>query len=254
MTTAGSPELALTQWRRPTPWSHGWFVTRVWLLRLRRMASDLVRGPRRLQRGDAAAFTAVCGQSLTRLMGDRRPAEEEYQLGKIINLRRAAASLDGLVLPAGATFSFWRQVGPATSTRGFVVGRMLQQGCLVPAVGGGLCQLSNALYDVALQAGCEIIERHGHSRVVPGSDAESGRDATVAWNYVDLRFRSSRPLRLDVRLENGVLEVSLTGRLQDGGSAKPVTAMTLLETPLAHARSCATCDEVKCFRHEKRQA
>ncbi len=86
-------------------------------------------------------------------------------------------------------FSFWRHVGRPTRGRGFADGRELREGCIVPSVGGGFCQLSNALYAAALDAGCEIVERHAHSRRVPGSMAEAGRDATVFWNYVDLRFR-----------------------------------------------------------------
>jgi vancomycin resistance protein YoaR len=81
-----------------------------------------------------------------------------------------------------------------------VRGRELRQGCLIPTVGGGLCQLSNALYDCALKAGLTIEERHAHTQVVPGSLAEIGRDATVFWNYVDLRFRSEHGFVLRVDL------------------------------------------------------
>ena len=69
------------------------------------------------------------------------------------------------------------------------MGRELREGCLVPSIGGGLCQLSNALYDAALRAGLQVVERHRHTQVVPGSLAESDRDATVFWNYRDLRLR-----------------------------------------------------------------
>ena len=97
------------------------------------------------------------------------------------------------MVPAGETFSFWKQVGRATRRRGFVAGRELREGCLVANIGGGLCQLSNALYEAALAAGFEIVERHAHSRRVPGSRAALQRDATVFWNYVDLRFRARAP-------------------------------------------------------------
>ncbi len=92
---------------------------------------------------------------------------------------------------------------------------------MIPAIGGGLCQLSNALYDVALAAGCEIVERHAHSRTVPGSAAAAGRDATVAWNYVDLRFSSPRELRLGVRLDSDDLVVELSARIGSGSNAQP---------------------------------
>ena len=68
-----------------------------------------------------------------------------------------------------------------------------------------LPEAANALYDAALKAGCEIVERHGHSRIVPGSAAVTGRDATIAWNYVDLRFKSAQTLMLRVQLERDAL-------------------------------------------------
>ena len=52
----------------------------------------------------------------------------------------------------------------------------------------------------ALDAGAVIVERHAHTRVVPGSAAERGQDATVFWNYVDLRCRFSRAVRIEARL------------------------------------------------------
>ena len=53
----------------------------------------------------------------------------------------------------GETFSFWRAAGRATRARGYVIGRELRQGCMIPTIGGGLCQLTNALSRVAHQAG-----------------------------------------------------------------------------------------------------
>jgi vancomycin resistance protein VanW len=113
------------------------------------------------------------------LFVDDREAERAYELGKVQNLRAALPYLHGVEIPAGEIFSFWRQVGRATHGRGFVRGRMVQAGCVVPAIGGGLCQLSNALYELALRTGCEIVERHAHSHRLAGMPQH---DATVAWN------------------------------------------------------------------------
>ncbi|MGD0190958.1 MAG: VanW family protein [Rhizomicrobium sp.] len=170
------------------------------------------------------------------------------QQGKVENLRVAARRLDGTLLTPGAVFGFWKQLGRPARRRGFVSGRMLQQGCIVPAAGGGLCQLSNALYDVALNAGCEIIERHAHSRKIPGSAAETGRDATVAWNYVDLRFRSPQPLLLRVRLTADELFVELRAKTGVEGHAYRDTSRREVE---GFGETCATCNEVSCFRHER---
>jgi vancomycin resistance protein YoaR len=187
------------------------------------------------------------GGSRTRLWIENHPAERRLEAGKVQNLRLAAAALDGLVIPAGEVFSFWRHVGPPTARRGFVEGRMLQQGCMVASVGGGLCQLSNSLYEAALEAGCEIVERHRHSRRVPGSQAALGRDATVAWNYVDLRFRPRVAMRLGVVIDEESLWVTLSRRTPPDG---PHAIEAGLEPLLPAAASCATCGRDACSLHE----
>jgi hypothetical protein len=242
-------DLSTAEWRRPTRWSHAVHRAKARLFQLRRALADL-NGPRRLAPAADSSFQVVLGHSQSALAGDVRPEERLYELGKIENLRQAARRLDGICVPAGQVFSFWRQLGPATASRGFVIGRMLQEGCLVPAVGGGLCQLSNALFDAALQSGCEIVECHRHSRLVPGSAAALGRDATVAWNYVDLRFRAPRTLRIGVRVEARVLDVVFTGHGEDG-PFHPADVLSLaLDEPVGSANSCATCDAEDCFRRE----
>lgn len=221
------------------------FRAKVAAHRARRLLVDWQSGPTRLGKEAADGFAALAGQSRTALWPEGLAQERLLQLGKVQNLRRAAAALDGVLIRRGEIFSFWRQVGRASRARGYVAGRMLQQGCMVPAVGGGLCQLSNALYDVALQAGCTIVERHAHSRVVPGSQAAIGRDATVAWNYVDLRFKAPRDLRLQVRLDRHDLQVRLLAR-----EAVTPRIDRLTFAPRDHAaQSCDTCNEVDCFRH-----
>ena len=211
--------------RAPTRASQALFEAKAAVFRARRSLLELGRAPKRLARAaDRTPFGVALARSVTPLWADPNLSEQAMQLGKVQNLRRAAAALDGLVLGPGQVFSFWRQVGQATKRRGFVPGRMLREGCMMPAIGGGLCQLSNALYDVALSAGCCIVERHAHSFRVPGSAAEAGRDATVAWNYVDLRFSSPRELLLSVRLSSRELSVSLRTRAR-----RPVDAGASLD-------------------------
>lgn len=242
----------MAEWAAPDRWSHLVFGAKAIVYRARRLFADLVSGPRRLAKVVDGDFTTTLAECRTPLWSDGRPEEYAYQLGKVQNLRRAAAALDGVLVPAGEVFSFWRQIGRASRRRGFVAGRMLQQGCLVPATGGGLCQLSNAIYEAALQAGCEIVERHAHSRRVAGSAAALGRDATVAWNYVDLRFRPRKALRIEARLTREELIVRFRG--EEGTVAPRPTSTTETVAPGATARSCATCGEVSCFRHEHHAA
>lgn len=117
--------------------------------------------------------------------------------GKIQNLRLAASRINGVEIPSGELFSFWKYVGKPSKKNGYIVGREIREGCIVPSIGGGLCQLSNALYDAAVKAGFQIVERHRHSPVVKGSLAEQDRDATIKWNYLDLRFCSDEAFRIE---------------------------------------------------------
>ena len=153
--------------------------------RVKRFASDFARPMRRwpLEAGASqGALLAELSTPLHAVEAERDPGEARLVEGKIHNLRTALRRLDGARVPAGETFSFWRQIGRATRRAGYVEGRELREGCIIPAIGGGLCQLSNALYGAALDAGCEIIERHPHSQAVPGFSAEYRRDATIFWN------------------------------------------------------------------------
>lgn len=245
-------QTAAPRWR-PTRFSTLVFRSKAAWLQAKRGWRDLASGLWRLDRGSFEPFPDIIAESRTPLWSDPRPEEQAHQLGKVQNLRRAAKALDRTVIPAGETFSFWRQVGRASRRRGYVDGRMLQQGCLVPAIGGGLCQLSNALYEVALRGGTEIVERHAHSRVVPGSAAAYGRDATIAWNYIDFRFRATEPLLLETRLERDALIVRLRARSgANPGKPAPATARAEDTPPPLAASSCATCNDTACFRHERR--
>jgi hypothetical protein len=179
------------------------------LLILRRMARDALAPPPRLGRAalPAGAVPLACDEH--RLYTLAEPRERALELGKVQNLRVASAAVDGLVLEPGETFSFWRAAGRPGRSKGYVIGRELRLGCMIPSVGGGICQLTNALSRVAHQAGLELVERHSHSVHPEGFFIDAETDATVFWNYVDLRFRSDRRVRIGAALTETTLVVRL---------------------------------------------
>lgn len=185
--------------------------------------------------------------------GTPSPQEQWLERGKVHNLRVACQRLNGLQLPAGKPFSFWAHVGAPTRWHGFVEGRELREGCLIPSVGGGLCQLSNGLYAAALKAGFTILERHAHTEVIPGSQAELGQDATVFWNYVDLRFQAPGSVTLKAYLTDQQLVVAFYGALESNSEAeKKVTVPVVLTDTNVDPHgpnSCASCGVTSCFRH-----
>jgi len=178
------------------------------LFQLRRaLHNKFVTRPRRFPQVERTDDLPVIASATVRLWKDVPERERYLQAGKIHNLRIALRRINNLEIPAGETFSFWRHIRHPGKWQGFVKGRELREGYMIPSIGGGLCQLSNTLYQAALAGGLEIVERHAHSRALPGSAAEAGRDATVFWNYVDLRVRHSRAWRIEASMTADELTV-----------------------------------------------
>ncbi|MEO6588547.1 MAG: VanW family protein [Pyrinomonadaceae bacterium] len=199
---------------------------------------------------DKLKIAPVIAESKTPLWTESTPEEMFLMAGKVQNLRLAVRKLDGLEIPANEIFSFWKNVGQAARRKGFVVGRELREVCIIPNIGGGLCQLSNALYDAALQANFEIVERHAHTQIISGSLAEKGRDATVFWNYVDLRFRAPDAFRIEAVLGKDHLTVcykSSTKKQTFVQISKPENQNSNIKSP----NNCAACGAESCFRSLK---
>jgi hypothetical protein len=196
--------------------------------------------------GDTLIDHPIIAESRTPLRMTDDEAENLFISGKIHNLRLAIRKLNGLEVGGGDVFSFWTQLGRTSRWKGYVPGRELREGCLILTIGGGLCQLSNALYDAALQAGLQIVERHAHTRVIPGSLAEIGRDATVFWNYVDLRFKSAQAFRIEAELTSDDLIVRFKG---DFGVRSSLPRSQTTVAALDNVNNCFTCEAQECFRH-----
>lgn len=144
----------------------------------------------------------------------RQFGERALQEGKEINVRLAARKLDGLVIPQFRVFSHHHTIGFPTRLRGFRKGLELRNQIPSARIGGGLCQVSNSVHWVALQAGMRITERHRHGldlfpdqeRTVP-----FGAGATVVYNSADLRFENpfDQPVMLRTRVTQGSLIIEL---------------------------------------------
>ncbi len=214
------------------------------LLRVRRAVQNVADELPKLPKGPSLPFVLTeVRSSLHRESAGT--LERSLELGKVQNLRIVVGCLDGCSAQAGQTFSFWRHVGRCTSRRGFRNGRQLQEGCLLPAVGGGICQFTNALYEAALKAGLEIVERHPHTAAIPGSAAEKGTDATVAWNHIDLRLRSDRPWQISAKLTATELIVQVRS---ESPKAASVEFGSRPKRPMLDTRehSCASCGALDC--------
>ncbi|TDU81289.1 glycosyl transferase family 1 [Prosthecobacter fusiformis] len=229
----------------PTRWS-GWvFRFKASCFQMRRLIQDTTHPVTKHPQGNQLWETPVTADWSSDLWrGGESPRERKLQLGKVQNLRIAAQALNGVEIPAGATWSFWKHLGRTTKAKGYSTGRELREGCLIPQIGGGLCQLSGAIYNAALEAGLEIVERHAHSNSSVGSLARIGRDATIFWNYVDLRLRHEAAWRLEVHVSQDKLHVCIRSNHH---IERPVQVM---ETPgdSRPPNACATCGLASCHR------
>lgn len=235
----------------PTRWQSLLFQAKALCFRGKRVMLNLKGGaPDKFAKNELVPQPLSTVEVRSPLYGSNSPAEFALQAGKVQNLRVAARALRGLLIPAGQVFSFWAHVPRPSRRRGFALGRELREGCVIPNIGGGLCQLSNALYDAALQAGFEIVERHCHSRRLPGSSAVAGRDATVFWNYVDLRFRVPTDTQIEVRLTGDelVLRFHALSAIHQFGlhEMQPHLETAWNDHPV---ESCEICGMTRCFRN-----
>ena len=125
------------------------------------------------------------------------------QHNKVTNLRLAIERIDGVLIRPGETFSIWRMVGRPTAAKGYLEGLVLSNGKIEKGIGGGLCQLGNLLYWMALHSPFTVAERYRHgydvfpdlNRSIPFACG-----ATLAYNYIDLQLRNDTRDTFQIRL------------------------------------------------------
>ena len=132
-----------------------------------------------------------------------------------INIKLAAKKVNGTVILPGEKFSFNTIVGSRTIEAGFKEGTAYVGGKVVPDVGGGVCQVSSTIYNTALLANMQIVERSNHM-FTTGYVAAS-RDATVYYGSLDFVFKNSRkyPIKMVASANGGVCKVSIYGIKED---------------------------------------
>lgn len=127
------------------------------------------------------------------------------------NLILACKKLDGKVIMPGETFSYNATLGPRSTATGYKNAKVYENGEVVDGIGGGICQISSTLYNAALMADMEIVERRNHQFVT--SYVGAGRDATVVYGLTDFKFKNTRkyPIKLKASSVSGIATISIFG-------------------------------------------
>lgn len=150
----------------------------------------------------STAFAVETGPSYTHLWGGFATTVVNRSPEQVNNAGRAAMDLDGIVIAPGAVFSFNDHVGARDTGKGYLPAPIINdRGGLSDIPGGGICQLATTIYNAALEAGMEIVERHPHSRSV--GYVPPGRDATILTWRKDLQLRNPHPVPLQLKVAVG---------------------------------------------------
>lgn len=138
---------------------------------------------------------------------------------RLNNIELALASLNGVCVSPGETFSFNATVGQRTKERGYRSAGAFVDGLVSEEVGGGICQVSTTLFNAVAKADLTITARQPHSRLVQYVD--EGKDAAVSWPNQDFKFTNNTeyPVYIVARLNESGNRciISIYGKLLDDG-------------------------------------
>jgi vancomycin resistance protein YoaR len=174
--------------------------------RTARLVVEKAAPERTTREAQAMGITGLVGGYTTTYGGDPN---------RLHNVRLVAQLVDGALIPPGAEFSFNRTTGERSAERGFREAPVIINGELQNGIGGGVCQVSTTVFNAAFEAGLSITSRTNHALYI--SHYPQGRDATVNYPDLDLRFQNDtdRWLLLRTFVGTSELTVNLYGKPVD---------------------------------------
>ncbi|WP_138753672.1 VanW family protein [Paenibacillus sinopodophylli] len=149
--------------------------------------------------------------------------------GRAYNVTVTAEALNDWELAPGEVFDYNKLIKRAEELYEYREAPVILNGKLVPGIGGGICQVSSTLYNAALRAGLEIVERRNHS--LPVAYLPIGQDATYAGDAINFRFKNTTGKHLIIRtqVEDRRLTVKLFGTMnaEENYDIESVTLQTI---------------------------
>ncbi|MEU3998490.1 VanW family protein [Streptomyces fungicidicus] len=124
------------------------------------------------------------------------------------NVGRAVELINGSVVGPGETWSFNRTVGERTEANGFTDGIMIFDDKYTKAPGGGVSAVATTVFNAMFFAGVKPVEHGAHSFYI--ERYPEGREATVAWGSLDLRFTNDSGKALYIQAESTDTSVTIS--------------------------------------------
>ncbi|HVF85504.1 MAG TPA: VanW family protein [Abditibacteriaceae bacterium] len=164
--------------------------------------------PRKLQ---ASTFKGINAR-----IGSYTTSFNPSNVKRTLNMKIAIKAIDGTILKPNQVFSLNQTVGERTQKRGYRTSIVFQNGYKVPGIGAGVSQVTGTLFNAALLAGLPIPEVRFHSQ--PVAYLPIGRDATVAWNGFDMKFKNNTgaPIYIKYTIKGSSARAVLFGKRTPG--------------------------------------
>jgi vancomycin resistance protein YoaR len=128
---------------------------------------------------------------------------------RVNNIGKAARLINGTFLKPGETFSMNATLGKRTAAAGWMAGGGIEGGKIKTLLGGGISQATTTTFNAIFFAGLEDVYHKPHSLYF--SRYPVGREATLDWQSVDMKFRNDSPYGV-------VLQAWTTGKVGQTGS------------------------------------
>lgn len=126
------------------------------------------------------------------------------------NIRITCNEINGTIIKNGEEFSFNKVAGNPTPDRGYKKAGVFIDGELKKGYGGGNCQVSTTIYNAVNKIdGIKVTERHEHEKEV--GYIEIGKDSTVVYDDLDLKFRNNTgyDIKLYAELSDNKVKVTI---------------------------------------------
>lgn len=150
--------------------------------------------------------------SITDVLGTFTTDFSSSGSARATNVTVGAEKINGFVLMPGEVLSGYQCLQPFTNANGYKTAAAYENGQVVDSIGGGVCQISTTLYNAALEAELEIVQRQNHSMIV--TYVKPSRDAAIAGTYKDIKIKNNyaTPIYVEGYTSNRKITFTIYGK------------------------------------------
>ena len=127
---------------------------------------------------------------------------------RVINIHLAADVLNNTVVEPGQTFSLNDKLGPRTPEKGYVKAPIIAEDGFGEDYGGGISQLTTTLFNAVFFGGYDDVDHSPHHYYI--SRYPMGREATIVFPYVDLKFKDDTKHGVLIRTSYSATAITVT--------------------------------------------